>query len=141
MPKTSDMSRAEAVTAYLRGTATQAEFCAAFQSRTGHPLSPRTLRAWIARLSASGVDVRARDLLADALDQVRALEARLQAALDQLDGDAAAPMPVQHMGACHGGLPLAATVAPASAAATGQPLGIKEGSATEEMISTGFSWD
>ncbi len=153
MPKISDQLRAEAVTEYLRGTTTQEEVCVVFEARTGHPLSPRTLRSWIARFSSSGrVDVRTRALLADALDQVRVLEARLQAALGQADGEAAAPMPDRHVVASHEGLPLAAAsvhpVEPTPEAAphlrgttAGLPLGIEEHATKDEPVSAKFSWD
>jgi hypothetical protein len=143
--------RADTVAAYLRGAATQEEFCASFAANTGHPLSPRTLRSWIARLAPTGgADVGARALLADALDQVRTLEARLQAALDQLNGAAAAPVPDRHVDANGEDLPPAASavrsvgtaaVAAAMPAAADQPLGIAEGSSTDEPELLRFSWD
>lgn len=91
-------------------------------------------------------------ILADALDQVRALEGRLQAALDRLDGEAAAPVSDRHVGAGHQGLPPAA--APAGpvkaaaiaatvprAAAADQQLGIEEGATTEGPAAMKFTWD
>jgi len=153
MPKISDQFRAEVVIEYLRGTATQEEVCVVFEARTGQPLSPRTLRSWIARFSSGGrVDVGTRALLADALDQVRALEASLQAALGQLDSEAAAPMPDRHAVASHEGLPpAAASVRPVEptpeaaphqrGTAAGLPLGIEEHATKDEPISTKFSWD
>ncbi|WP_120545399.1 hypothetical protein [Corallococcus terminator] len=140
------------MTEYLSGTTTQEDFCAAFEARTGHPLSPRTLRSWIARFGAvGGAPVRARALLADALDQVRTLEARLQAALDQLACEAAAPVPGRRVGASHEDLPPAASSADLmeaavagaflQVAAAGLPLGIEERATKDEPISTKFSWD
>jgi transposase-like protein len=153
MPKISDQLRAEAVTEYLRGTTTQEEVCVVFEARTGHPLSPRTLRSWVARFSSGGrADVRTRALLADALDQVRVLEARLQAALGQFDGEASAPMPVRHVQASNEPLPPTATSAASvgisseavphlRGTAAGLPLGIEERATKDEPISTKFSWD
>ncbi|WNZ59107.1 helix-turn-helix domain-containing protein [Myxococcus sp. MxC21-1] len=152
MPKITDQLRAEAVAEYLRGTTTQEEFCTAFQSRTGHPLSPRTLRSWTARFDSGGrVDARVQALLAEALDQVRALEARLQAVLDQFDGVVAAPVPDRHVGASHAGLPPAVALAgpleasalvvtPSRAAAAELSLGSKGGATTEEPAAK-FTWD
>lgn len=119
MLKINDQLRAETVAAYLRGTVTQKECCAIFEVQTGHRLSVRTLRSWVARFGASGrVDARTQDLLADALDQVRALAACLQAVLDRLDGEAAAPMPARHVESSDDPLPPAASSAgPATASA------------------------
>jgi hypothetical protein len=153
MLKINDQLRVETVAAYLRGTTTQEECCAIFEARTGHRLSARTLRSWVARFGASGrIDVRARVLLANALAQVRALEARLQTALDQLDGEAASPMPVRHVEASNEPLPPTATSAGSvgisleavphlRGTAAGLPLGIEERATKDEPISTKFSWD
>ena len=153
MPKISDQLRAEAVAEYLRGTITQEEFCMAFEARTSHALSPRTLRSWSARFGAGGrVDVRTRALLADALYQVQTLEARLQAVLDHLNGDAAASVPIRHVGASHVELPPAAAsagpvdpaalvVATPQAAAANQPHGFKDEATTERPATAKFTWD
>lgn len=155
MPKLKDRLRAEAVSEYFRheGSLSQAEFCAAFEARTGRRLSPRTLRSWIARFGASGsADGGTRALLADALDQVRTLADGLQAALDRLDGEAAAPMPARHVEASNEPLPPAATsavpvVASADpvgsrwAAAAALPPGTQVIADANELISTNSFWD
>jgi hypothetical protein len=96
--------------------------------------------------------MRTRAELADVLDQVRTLETRLQAALKQLDGEAAAPVPDRHAGGSDEDLPPAATsvepvetdadvLAPQRTPAAELSRGIKEGVTADDTISTKFTWD
>lgn len=152
MSKIDDHLRLETANEFLRGNSTQEEFCRAFQARTGRALAPRTLRSWISRLSAHRPSaLRTRSQLGDALTQAKDLVVRLQAALDQLDGEAAEPVPDRHATGHNEGGPQAATTArptlEATAALTlhreaaaGEPLGIEEDTTTEGPVRR-FNWD
>ncbi len=153
MPKINDQLRAETVAAYLRGATTQKECCAIFEAQTGRRLSVRTLRSWVARYKESDLgDVRTRASLADALEQVRAMEACLLTLLAQLDREVADSMPVRHVDSSHepppptdssAGLVDAgpAPVMPRWVNAAALPPGIQVATNAHEPCSTNNFWD
>jgi hypothetical protein len=71
----------------------QAAFCAAMAERLGHPLAPRTLRCWIKHVSPAvggAAAERARAAVASAVQEARALAARLDVVLAEFDAQVGA---------------------------------------------------
>lgn len=75
----SDQLRGQAVADYLSGAKTQRQVCADFETRTGLPLSPRTLRAWVSSAPGAELPDELRSHLVRALEQLREVQHHFEA--------------------------------------------------------------